>query len=166
MNPWMRTILVKECSSVNGFNTRHTRISSWAILFGLMKQHLSWMVQWIPMTVYWSPENSYIHVDKVVSLLTVWYGLPCRSLNGPFFFFKEQLLNLCTSTYFGHLFYLPLISSMGISPVHLNAVPYLSKYGQLDCLSIKRCPSKFINVTMWEHCTSDSFFWMWQSLLL
>jgi hypothetical protein len=29
-----------------------------------------------------------------------------------------------------------------------------------------RCPSKFMNVTMWKHCTFHWEFQMWQSLLL
>jgi hypothetical protein len=40
--------------------------------------------------------------------------------------------------------------------VHLNAVSCLSKYGQFDFVPMKRCSSKFMNVVMWEHCTSDN----------
>jgi hypothetical protein len=29
----------------------------------------------------------------------------------------------------------------------------LSKCYQFDCLSIVKCPSKFMNIKMWEHCT-------------
>jgi hypothetical protein len=34
--------------------------------------------------------------------------------------------------------------------LHLNFIFYRSEYGQFDCLFTSRCPSKFMNVTMWE----------------
>jgi hypothetical protein len=47
-------------SSVSGFNTRYTRMSSlWAKIFALIKRHLRWMVQWIAIIVcvglQWTP---------------------------------------------------------------------------------------------------------------
>jgi hypothetical protein len=43
--PWKKTIPIEESSFVSGFNIRYMRMkSSWAKLFGLMKQ-LSWTVQ-------------------------------------------------------------------------------------------------------------------------
>jgi hypothetical protein len=33
----------------------------------------------------------------------------------------------------------------------MTAFSYLSKYGQYDFVSMTRCPSKFIDVVMWEH---------------
>jgi hypothetical protein len=48
----------------------------------------------------------------------------------------------------------------------IPSVTYQSEYGQFDCgNSIKRCPKKFANVMMWEHCTFADFL-MWQSSLL
>jgi hypothetical protein len=40
-----------------------------------------------------------------------------------------------------------------VDQVHLNALTYLSKYGHFDVGYFHEgCPSKFMNVTMWEHC--------------
>jgi hypothetical protein len=41
--------------------------------------------------------------------------------------------------------------------VYLNASPvYQNMVSLVVRLPIRRCPSKFMNVTMWEHCTFDS----------
>jgi hypothetical protein len=40
----------------------------------------------------------------------------------------------------------------------MNAVSFLSKCDKSDYLPI-RCPSEFMNVAIWEHCTFERFFW-------
>jgi hypothetical protein len=45
--------------------------------------------------------------------------------------------------------------------VHLNAISYLSKYGQfIMSLSTRRWASKFMNVMRWEHSAFDRFFYV------
>ena len=38
--------------------------------------------------VYWTPENSHVHVGKAVNLpwVNIWCGMSARGLIGPFFF--------------------------------------------------------------------------------
>jgi hypothetical protein len=65
--------------------------------------------------VCWVPENPHIHVDKAVSfpVLILWCGLSYRGSIGQFL--EERVTGLCTSTCFGHPFYLSFISCMGMS---------------------------------------------------
>jgi hypothetical protein len=48
---WRKMILIEECTFVGDFNTRYTRMSLCTKLLCLMRQHLSWMVQWIAVIV-------------------------------------------------------------------------------------------------------------------
>jgi hypothetical protein len=85
--PQMKTVLIEGCSFVNGFNTRYTRMrSSWAELFGLMKQHLSYMVQWIAIVVCIGLQKTHTFMWTRQSIYQDWCGLSCRDFIGPFFF--------------------------------------------------------------------------------
>jgi hypothetical protein len=66
--------------------------------------------------VYWTPENPHIYVDKAIRLP----GLSCVDCS----FLKEQLLALCILTCFGHPFYLPFLSSVGIRHFTFNMMEH------------------------------------------
>jgi hypothetical protein len=72
--------------------------------------------------VYGPPENPHIHVDKAINSpgLAVRCGLSCRGLILPFF---KKEFSMC----FGPPFYLPLISSVGMSHFALNTTTLLRK---------------------------------------